>query len=102
MVEQKHYRTKSAIAQALVIRGNEYEAFVRGVVAESNRSRGQKLSLEREMLRALPSSVVPCHTMFHPHVTCWSTVKVGGRIYSVPSRLIGHDVEVRQRPSGDT
>lgn len=103
VVEQKHYRTKSAIAQALVIRGSrdfasvdDYEAFVRGVVAESNRSRGQKLSLERERLRPLPSSTVPFHTTFHPHVTCWSTVRVGGRIYSVPSRLIGHDVEVRQ------
>jgi hypothetical protein len=25
----------------------------------------------------------------------WSTIHVGGRIYSVPSRLIGHDVEAR-------
>jgi hypothetical protein len=105
VVEQKHYRTKSAIAQALVIRSgkdfasvDEYEIFVRGVIAESNRSRGPKLSLERETLRPLPSSTVPFHTTFHPHVTCWSTVKVGGRIYSVPSRLIGHDVEVRQHP----
>jgi hypothetical protein len=31
-------------------------------------------------------------------VSFWSTVRVGGRIYSVPSRLIGHDVEVRQHP----
>ena len=105
VVEQKHYRTKSALAQALVIRGSkdfesveEYEAFVRGVVAESNRSRGPKLGLEREKLLPLPSSAVPFHTTFHPHVTCWSTVRVGGRIYSVPSRLIGHDVEVRQQP----
>ena len=29
----------------------------------------------------------------------WSTIRVGGRIYSVPSRLIGHTVEVRQHPS---
>jgi len=105
VVEQKHYRTKSAIAQALVIRGSkdfagveEYEIFVRSVVADSNRSRGEKLSLERERLQPLPSCAVPFYTTFHPHVTCWSTVRVGGRIYSVPSRLIGHDVEVRQHP----
>jgi len=105
VVEQKHYRTKSALAQALVIRGSkdfasveEYEAFVRKVVAASNRSRGPKLALDREKLLPLPSSAVPFHTTFHPHVTCWSTVRVGGRIYSVPSRLIGHDVEVRQQP----
>ena len=29
----------------------------------------------------------------------WSTIRVGGRIYSVPSRLIGHTVEARQHPS---
>jgi hypothetical protein len=28
----------------------------------------------------------------------WSTIRVGGRIYSVPSRLIGHEVEVRRHP----
>ncbi len=105
VVEQKHHRTKRAIAQALVVRSgkdfasiDEYEVFVREVIAESNRSRGPKLSLDRERLLPLPSSAVPFHTTFHPHVTCWSTVRVGGRIYSVPSRLIGHDVEVRQQP----
>ncbi|MGH7472406.1 MAG: IS21 family transposase [Candidatus Methylomirabilales bacterium] len=106
VVEQKHYRTKSAIAQALVIRGSrdftsveEYEAFVGRVVAESNRLREAKLLVEREKLQPLPSSAVPFHTTFHPHVSHWSTVRVGSRIYSVPSRLIGHEVEVRQHAS---
>jgi hypothetical protein len=105
VVEQKHHRTKSLLAQTLLIRGSkdfgsveEYEDFLRGVVADSNRLREEKLRLEREKLLPLPSSRVPVHTTFHPHVSCWSTVRVGGRIYSVPSRLIGHDVEVRQHP----
>jgi len=71
---------------------------VRRVLEESNRPREAKLAIERQRLRPLPSSAVPVHTTFHPHVTCWSTVRVGGRTYSVPSRLIGHDVEVRQHP----
>ena len=29
----------------------------------------------------------------------WSTIRIGSRIYSVPSRLIGHTVEARQHPS---
>jgi hypothetical protein len=105
VAEQKHHRTKSLLAQKLVIRGSkdfaridEYEAFVDEVVDESNRLRKEKLSLEREQLQPLPSSWVPVHTTFHPRVSCWSTVRVGSRIYSVPSRLIGHDVEVRQHP----
>jgi len=105
VVEQKHHRTKSGIAQALVIRGSrdfgsvaEYEAVLRGVREESNRPREAKLRVERETLRPLPSSAVPVFTTFHPHVSCWSTVRVGSRIYSVPSRLIGHDIEARQHP----
>lgn len=105
VAEQKHYRTKSLLAQKLVIRGSKdfadidaYEAFVDEAVEESNRLRADKLSVEREHLQPLPSARVPAHTTFHPRVSCWSTVRVGGRIYSVPSWLIGHDVEVRQHP----
>jgi hypothetical protein len=29
----------------------------------------------------------------------WSTIHLGGRTYSVPARLIGHTVEVRQHPA---
>jgi hypothetical protein len=105
VVEQKHCRTKSLLAQALLIRGSkdfgsveEYEVFLRQVVDESNRLREEKLALERERLQPLPSSPVPVHTTFHPRVSCWSTARVGGKIYSVPSRLIGHDIEVRRHP----
>ena len=105
VAEQKHRRTKSLLAQKLVIRGSRdfadvdaYEAFVDEVVDEANRLRTDKLSVEREHLLPLPSARVPAHTTFHPRVSSWSTVRVGGRLYSVPSRLIGHDVEVRQHP----
>jgi hypothetical protein len=49
-------------------------------------------------LRPLPSAPVPEYTVFHPKVRRWSTVRVGGRTCSVPSRLIGHEVEIRQHP----
>jgi hypothetical protein len=105
VVEQRHYRTKSALAQALVVRGSKdfvsleaYASFLGTVVEASNRPRAAKLAVERQHLRPLPSSRVPVYTSFHPRVTCWSTVRVGGRTYSVPSRLIGHEVEVRQYP----
>lgn len=106
VAEQKHARTKSLLAQAMVIRGSrdfgsveEYQVFVRGVVEQSNRPREAKLLVERERLKALPRSPLPFFTTFHPHVSRWSTVRVGSRVYSVPSRLIGHDVEVRQHAS---
>lgn len=105
VVEQKHYRTKSAVAQALVIRGSrdfdcvgDYESFAYAVVNETNRLRADKLELERQHLRPMPSSRVPVHTIYQPRVSCWSLARVGGRLYSVPSRLIGHEVVVHQHP----
>ena len=106
VVESKHGRTKALLAQALVIRGSrefrsleQYEAFVRQVVEESNGGRESKLALERERLKPLPDAALPAYATFHPRVSPWSTVHVAKRTYSVPSRLIGHDVEVRQHAS---
>jgi hypothetical protein len=105
VVEQRHYRTKSAIAQALVVRGSkefatvtEYEAFVREAVEASSRCTPEKLAAEMPLLNPLPPAAIPSYTTFQPRVACWSTIRVAGRRYSVPSRLIGHEVEVRQYP----
>jgi hypothetical protein len=105
VVEQRHYRTKRAIAEALVIRGSAdfvdvaaYRAFVLDVVGKRNRRIAGKLAEEQAALRPLPSAAVPSYTVFHPRVRKWSTVRVGHQTYSVPSRLIGHLVEVRRHP----
>jgi hypothetical protein len=106
VVEQANYRLKSALAQALVLRGSRdfasldaYVAFVRDVVDRSfNRRVTEQVALERPHLRTLPVAPVPSYTTFHPVVRRWSTIRVGGRIYSVPSRLIGHKVEARRYP----
>jgi hypothetical protein len=103
-VEQRHHRTKSAIAQALVLRGSrdfesadEYLAFARGVVDKShNKKIAHLLDVERKHLQPLPSTRVPAYTTWTPTVRCWSTISVNSRIYSVPSRLIGHQVQARQ------
>jgi hypothetical protein len=105
VVEQRHYRTKRAIAEALVIRGSvefvdvaAYRAFMLDVVGKHNRRIAAKLVEERAALRPLPSAAVPSYTVFYPRVRKWSTVRVGHQTYSVPSRLIGHLVEVRRHP----
>jgi len=103
-VEQRHHRTKSAIEQALVLRQSrdfasteEYEAFVRGVVDKShNRKIADRLEVERKHLWPLPSTKVPEYTTWTPTVRCWSTIVINRRFYSVPSRLIGHQVQARQ------
>jgi hypothetical protein len=106
VAEQAHHRTLGAIEQALVLRGSRdfesidaYVAFIRNVVdARFNARIASKLAEERKVLKPLPSSRVPDYTTFHPLVRKWSTVSIGGHIYSVPSRLIGHEVEARRYP----
>jgi hypothetical protein len=103
IVEQAHYRLKCAIAQALVLRGSRdfsdvgaYEQWVRGVVEHShNRHLTEALGRERVFLRPLPTSAVPNYTTVWPTVRRWSTIQVSERTYSVPSRLIGEQVEAR-------
>ena len=107
MAEQSHFRTKTAIEQALLLRGGRdfddesaYLAFVRTVVGrERNARAASRLVEERAYLRPLPPARIPAYTTLQCRVRKWSTIRVGGRIYSVPSRLIGHTVEARQHPS---
>ena len=56
------------------------------------------LDEERKHLRPLPSSAVPGYTSVPSKVRKWSTIRVGRKTYSVPSRLIGHDVVARLHP----
>ncbi len=103
VVERTNGLVKSALSQALVIRGSrdfvdvdQYLVFVRGVVERARSYDANDFELERKALRPLPSAAVPSYTTHHARARQWSTVRVGGRVYSVPSRLIGQRVEVRQ------
>ncbi len=106
MAEQAHDAVKSALAQALVVRGHRdfptldaYDAFLHDVVERRcNQPVAAALAAERPHLQPLPAAPVPNYTHFHPRVRRWSTIRFGSRTYSVPARLIGHEVEVRQYP----
>jgi hypothetical protein len=107
VVEQAHFRTKTAVEQALLLRGYAdfgdeatYEAFVRDVIERKrNEPAARRLADERPYLRPLPPAPVPNYTTFTCVVRRWSTIRVGKRTYSVPSRLLGHTVEARQHPT---
>ncbi len=105
VVEQRHFRTKRALAQALLLRGSNdfdsveaYRVFVAGVVAKANAEVAAALAEERQALRPLPSSRVPDYTSVPVKVRRWSTIRVGRKTYSVPSRLIDHRVVARLLP----
>ena len=103
VVEKAHDLLKGVLAQELLLRGSrefptvaDYEAFVAEVVERKfNRQVSAALAQERTALRSLPSSRVPEYTTYEAVVRKWSTIHVGKKSYSVPSRLIGHTVEAR-------
>ena len=102
VAEQAHYRLKTAIAQALILRGGRdfpsvdaYRSFVQQVVDKRNRRVQSKLDQERRHLRPLPPAPVPEYTAFRTKVRKWSTIRVANRTYTVPARLRGMEVEVR-------
>ena len=103
MVEQAHHRLKSALAQALGIRGGRdfetvegYMAFVQEVVDRLNRPSLGRLVEERAHLRPLPASRVPGYTIYHVTVRKWSTIRIPNKTYPVPSPLRGPEVGVPQ------
>lgn len=105
VVEQRHHRTKTALDQALRLRGYrdfasqaDYAAFLDSVVIAARAKYRARFEEERVLLHSLPSAPLPCYTTYTPRVSCWSTMRVGGRTYSVSSRLIGEEVEARQHP----
>lgn len=106
-VESRHRITKRLLAQALVLRGShefqhvdDYLAFARQVVDEQhNRKIAPRLEAERAHLRPLPPTAIPSHSSYRPTVRKWSTIRVMNCTYSVPSRLIGHEVEARVHAS---
>jgi len=102
-VEQRHYRTKQSVAEALVLRGSrdfesagEYEMFVQEVIERTqNQKVAERLEEERPYLRPLPTTRLPDYSVYRPVVRRWSTMRINRRTYSVPSSLIGETVEAR-------
>ena len=103
VAEHAHYRLKDAIDQALILRGSrdfdtadDYASFVRQMVERRNRLVEGKLEQELLCLRSLPPAPVPEYVNYQSKVRKWCTIQVAGHSYSVPSRLIGKEVQIRR------
>jgi hypothetical protein len=99
--EQSHNRFKTAVDQALLLRGSRdfddregYERFLHELFGGRNTGRTERFAEERPQLRDLPSRRVDAWHRRRVRVTQGSTIRVGSNIYSVPSRLIGEQVDV--------
>ena len=101
-VEQSHYRFKSAVDQALMLRGcrdfstlSEYRTFLRDLIIKRNAARSERFKEEIEYLKELPTHRLQDSTVAWVRVGRGSTVRIKEITYSVPSRLIGEEVELR-------
>ncbi len=105
-VESAHGGLKTAVDQRLRLRGSrdfrsmeDYRAFLTALVAERNATRAAKVAEERAELRPLPVRPLPTYRELWVRVARSSTIRVVGKTYSVPSRLIGYRVRVLLYPT---
>jgi hypothetical protein len=101
-VEQRHYRLKRAIDQALLLRGSrdfpsleEYKQFLRLLLAQLNAGRRERVKTEMQYLKALPDARLESNKRVKVRVDSGSVIYVDRNVYSVHSRLIGEQVEAR-------
>ena len=101
-VEQRHYRFKRALDQALILRGSrdfesvsEYGAFLRHLFVQLNRGRTERFQEEVEVLHSLPERRLESCKRLQVKVGPSSTIRVNHNVYSVNSRLIGERVDIR-------
>lgn len=101
-VEQRNYRTKETVDQALMIRGNRdfadraaYDAFLHGLFDRKNAGRRERFEEERAKLRPLPAHAYPTWREKQVSVSRFSTVRILKNVYSVDSRLMGEELRAR-------
>ncbi len=104
-VEQRHYRLKRAVGQALLLRDSrnfgsiaEYKEFLRRLLTQLNAGRRERLRLEMQYLRPLPAGRLESLKRERVKVDSGSLIYVDRNAYSVHSRLIGESIEARIDP----
>jgi len=101
-VEQRHYRFKKALDQALILRGSrdfesreDYRRFVDRLLAQLNAGRQERLQEELATLKLLPARRLDDSKKLTVRVSKGSTIHVLHNTYSVNSRLIGEYVQIK-------
>jgi hypothetical protein len=101
-IEQRHYRFKRALDQALMLRGSrdfetreDYKRFLERLFSQLNAGRQKRLQEEMAELRALPRYRLDQCQKIRARVGPASTIRILHNIYSVNSRLIGEMLTVR-------
>ena len=101
-VESSHGGLKNVVDQRLRLRGSRdfataeaYWAFIEVLVSERNAGREARFGEECAVLKALPARALPAYRDEEVRVKRWGIIRVVNKPYTLPSRLIGHRVQVR-------
>ena len=101
-VEVSHRWFKTAIDQALMLRGSrdfesrdEYKVFLKKIFNQRNMNRKQRFEEELKKLRELPLRRLDDCKEIAVTVGSSSTINIGHKTYSVNSRLMGEKVYVK-------
>lgn len=101
-VESSHRHFKTAVDQALMLRGSRdfesteaYTLFLDQIISNLNLGRQKLLEEELATMRDLPSQRLDSFRQITSKVNSGSLIQVLGNTYSVHSRLIGENINVR-------
>jgi hypothetical protein len=101
-IESSHGHLKSAIHDALLLRGgaefadlHAYRCFVDEIVSRKNARNAKRIDAERALLQALPPTRTCDYEDTFVYVTSSGGFTLRKVFYTVPSRLIGHRLRVR-------
>jgi len=101
-VEQRNYRFKKAVQQALLLRGSfdfasrdDYRMFLRKLFTRLNSGRRERFLEEQRVMHNLPDQHLESCKRLSVAVGRGSTIRVNNNSYSVESRLIGETLQVR-------
>ena len=100
-IESPHGHLKNRLTQALLLRGShnfdsvqDYQTFIDTAVEKLNARRTEKFSEEQSHLQPLPKYRVADYEVLTARVSSRSTIDVRRILYTVPSRLIGRQLEL--------
>lgn len=100
-IESPHGHLKNRLTQALLLRGSTdfdsvkaYQAFIEAAVDKLNARRSEKFKEEQQHLQPLPKYRVADYEVLTARVSSRSTIDVRCILYTVPSRLIGRQLEL--------
>lgn len=100
-IESPHGHLKRRIKQAFLLRGSydfnsleAYQCWIEQLTNQHNRRNAKKVDVERLALQPLPTYKTADYTLLPAKVSSSSTIQVRTSLYTVPSRLIGTNLQV--------